>query len=110
MILVHANVNMGGVRVHNGTVLTVSEVSAHGLAVTDAVGHGMILPANFVAGRRVDGCPNVSHAVARTVDGAQGGTWTQVHLLGTAALDRYTGYVGQSRGRLATHTWNVTRL
>jgi hypothetical protein len=44
------------------------------------------------------------------VDGAQGGTWRQVHLLGTAALDRFTGYVGQSRSQMATHTWNVKRL
>jgi hypothetical protein len=44
------------------------------------------------------------------VDGVQGGTWPQVHLLGTAALERYTGYTAQSRGRHATHTWNVTRL
>src|SRR5205085_673418 len=51
--------------------------------------------------------PNVSHPWARTVDGAQGGTWHQVHLLGTPALDRYTGYVGQSRGRQPTHTWNT---
>lgn len=26
------------------------------------------------------------------------------------ALERFTGYVGQSRSRLATHTWNVSRL
>jgi hypothetical protein len=44
------------------------------------------------------------------VDGIQGGTWPQVHLLGTAALERFTGYTGQSRSRHATHTWNVTRL
>ena len=48
--------------------------------------------------------------VALVVDGIQGGTWTQVHLLGTAALERFTGYTGQSRSRHATHTWNVTRL
>jgi hypothetical protein len=29
---------------------------------------------------------------------------------GTAALERFTGYTGQSRSRHATHTWNVTRL
>src|SRR5439155_7056251 len=38
---------------------------------------------------------------------AQGGTWAQVHLLGTPALDRHRAYVGQSRGQLATHTWNT---
>ena len=34
-----------------------------------------------MAGRRPDGTPNLSHAWARTIAGAQGGTWTQVHLL-----------------------------
>jgi hypothetical protein len=57
-----------------------------------------------------DGSPNCSHAWARTVDGIQGGTWTQAHLLGTAALERFTGYVGQSRSRQPTHTWNVARV
>jgi hypothetical protein len=42
--------------------------------------------------------------VARTVEGIQGGTWTQAHLLGTTALERFTGYVGQSRSRQPTHT------
>ena len=59
-----------------------------------------------MGGHRPDGTPNLSHAWARTVDGAQGGTWRQVHLLGTPTLDRFTGYVGQSRGQLPTHTWN----
>jgi hypothetical protein len=68
------------------------------------------LPREFIQGRRSDGSPNCSHAWARTVDGIQGGTWPQIHLLGTAALQRFTGYSGQSRGRHATHTWNVTRL
>ena len=63
-----------------------------------------------MAGRRRDGRPNVSHGWCRTVDGAQGGTWDHVHLLGTAALDNFTGYVGQSRARVETHTWNVRRL
>jgi conjugative relaxase-like TrwC/TraI family protein len=110
LVLVHANVELPGARLHNGTVLTVSGVSGDGLTVTDGTGAGFVLPVDFVRGRRAVGHPNLSHAWARTVDGAQGGTWDQVHLLGTAALDRYTGYVGQSRGRLATHTWNVTRV
>ena len=42
-------------------------------------------------------------------DGVQGGTWDQVHLLATPALDRYRGYVGQSRSIAPTHTWNTTR-
>ncbi|HSH61568.1 MAG TPA: hypothetical protein VK988_18360, partial [Acidimicrobiales bacterium] len=46
----------------------------------------------------------------RTIDGAQGGTWEQVHMLGSAALSHPSGYVGQSRSRFPTHTWNVSRL
>jgi hypothetical protein len=38
----------------------------------------------------------------------QGGTWDQVHLLAAPALDRYRGYVGQSRSIQPTHTWNTT--
>ena len=59
---------------------------------------------------RADGSPNVSHAWARTVDGAQGGTWDHAHLLGTAALDAYRGYTGQSRSIHPTHTWNTATL
>jgi hypothetical protein len=61
-----------------------------------------VLPAGFVQGTRRDGSPNVSHAWARTVDGAQGGTWEACHLLGSAALDAYRGYTGQSRARATT--------
>ena len=50
----------------------------------------------------------MSHAWCRTIDGVQGGTWDQVHLLATPALDRYPGYVGQSRAVAPTHTWNTT--
>ena len=61
-------------------------------------------------GARKDGSPNLSHAWARTVDGAQGGTWEACHLLGSAALDAYRGYTGQSRSRQPTHTWNTARV
>jgi hypothetical protein len=44
------------------------------------------------------------------VDGAQGGTWEACHLLGSAALDAYRGYTGQSRSRQPTHTWNTARV
>ena len=69
-----------------------------------------VLPPAFVAGTRADGSPNVSHAWARTVDGAQGGTWDHAHLLGTAALDAYRGYTAQSRSRQPTHTWNTATV
>ena len=68
------------------------------------------MPAEFVLGTRKDGSPNLSHAWARTVDGAQGGTWEACHLLGSVALDAYRGYTGQSRSRQPTHTWNTTRV
>src|SRR5439155_3789901 len=82
-------------------------VTGHGLEVAFDDGPLAVLDADFVSGCRTDGTPNLSHSWARTVAGAQGGTWAQVHLLGTPTLDRFTGYVGQSRGRQPTHTWNT---
>ncbi|HZQ79889.1 MAG TPA: MobF family relaxase [Acidimicrobiia bacterium] len=108
-ILVHGTLRLEGQRLHNGTVLTVTAVDDAGLFGIDQQGRVTKLPRAFVEGRRRDGSPNCSHAWARTVDGIQGGTWTQAHLLGTVALERFTGYVGQSRSRQPTHTWNVTR-
>jgi conjugative relaxase-like TrwC/TraI family protein len=109
-ILVHGTLRANGRRLHNGSVVTVTAVAHDGLRAVDDHGAGVTLPRTFVQGRRSDGSPNCSHAWARTVDGIQGGTWPQIHLLGTAALQRFTGYTAQSRGRYATHTWNVTRL
>ena len=107
-VLVHANLDhASGWRVHNGSTGTVLTVTADGLDVLLDPGDQVHLRRNLVGGFRPDGTPNVSHAWARTVDGAQGGTWRQVHLLGTPALDRFTGYVGQSRGQAPTHTWNT---
>src|SRR5207302_7769029 len=83
-------------------------VDAAGAQGVDDRGTVIMVPRAFVEGRRTDGSPNCSHAWGRTVDGIQGATWTQVHLLGTAALERFTGYVGQSRSRQPTHTWNVS--
>ncbi len=109
-ILVHGNLRTDGQRLHNGSVLTVTAVGGDGLGAVTGDNAAVVLPLSFVQGHRSDGSPNCSHAWARTVDGIQGGTWPQVHLLGTAALVSYTGYTAQSRGRHATHTWNVTRL
>jgi hypothetical protein len=109
-VLVHGTLRTGGHRLHNGSVVTVTAVDDSGLQAADDRGRDIVLPRAFVEGHRGDGSPNLSHAWARTVDGIQGGTWAQVHLLGTAALERFTGYVGQSRSQHATHTWNVTRL
>lgn len=109
-VLVHANPQHRGEQpLHNGSTGTVLAVDPNALTVLvdGADRRCVVLDAAFVAGRRHDGTPNVSHAWARTVDGAQGGTWPQVHLLGTPALDRFTGYVGQSRGQHPTHTWNT---
>ena len=92
----------------NGTVATVTAVDDHGLAIHTDGGTAASIPLEFVRGVRPDGTPNLSHAWARTVDGAQGGTWDHAHLLGSAALDAYRGYTGQSRSRHPTHTWNTT--
>jgi hypothetical protein len=87
----------------------VTAVDRHGLRVrTDTGATVMVVSAEFVGGVRADGTPNVSRAWARTVDSAQGGTWDHAHLLGSAALDAYRGYTGQSRSRQPTHTWNTT--
>jgi hypothetical protein len=94
----------------NGTVATVTGVDRDGLTVHTDSGASMVVSALFAGGVRADGTPNVSHAWARTVDGAQGGTWDHAHLLGSASLDAYRGYTGQSRSRHPTHTWNTTPI
>jgi len=100
----------------NGTAGTVVAAGTSGLTVRvdvpggrgGAVGPAVNVDAVFVRSARPDGSPHLSHGWARTVDGAQGGTWQVAHLLGTPALDGFRGYVGQSRSRLPTHTWNTT--
>jgi conjugative relaxase-like TrwC/TraI family protein len=109
-LLLHARYGGSASRLVNGTAATVTHVDADGLTLTLGSGATMMLAADFVQGTRRDGSPNVSHAWARTVDGAQGGTWETCHLLGNAALDAYRGYTGQSRSRQPTHTWNTTRV
>ena len=107
-VLLHTKPGPEGL--HDGSVGTVTSVSRFGLRV-DFDDHGeVVLRTDFVAGRRGDGNPNLSHAWARTVEGAQGGTWEAVHLLGSASLDALVGYTGQSRGRAPTHTWNTRPL
>ncbi len=107
-VLLHAHIYLDdGSRLANGTVATVTAVSPAGLTVTTDT-NAALLPAEFVTARGGDGRPQTSHAWARTIDGVQGGTWDQVHLLATPALDRYRGYVGQSRSISPTHTWNAT--
>src|SRR5262249_4152324 len=104
----HAHVE-GGSRFTKGSVATIPAVTAEGLTViTDRDSRCALLPAEFVTGRGEDGRPQISHSWARTIDGVQGGTWDQVHLLATPALDRYRGYVGQSRSIQPIHTWNTT--
>jgi hypothetical protein len=107
-VLLHTKSGHPGL--HNGSAGTVTSVADDGLGVAfDGAGEAWLV-AGFVAGRRGDGNPNVSHAWARTIDSAQGGTWEAVHLLGTANLDALVGYTGQSRGRAPTHTWNARPL
>jgi hypothetical protein len=109
-ILLHTRLGAGGDQLHNGTTATVEAVTSLGLRLAVDDGRTGTLPAAFVGGRRRDGTPNMSHAWARTVDGSQGGTWAQVHVLGSAALDNFKGYVAQSRSKHPTHTWNVSRV
>jgi conjugative relaxase-like TrwC/TraI family protein len=110
-VLLHARCGPSGSQLVNGTSATVVRVEASGLAVrVDRGGGDAVLPGRFVQGTRKDGSPNLSHSWARTVDGAQGGTWETCHLLGSEALDAYRGYTGQSRSRQPTHTWNTRQL
>jgi hypothetical protein len=110
-VLLHARCGPSGSPLVNGTAGTVSRVEETGLAVRiDRSGDEALFPAGFVQGTRKDGSPNFSHSWARTVDGAQGGTWETCHLLGSATLDAYRGYTGQSRSRQPTHTWNTKQV
>lgn len=109
-ILLHTRFGAGAARLHNGTTATVEQVTPESMRVTVDDGRTATLPAPFVEGRRRDRTPNMSHAWARTVDGSQGGTWAQVQVLGSAALDNFKGYVAQSRSQYPTHTWNVSRV
>lgn len=109
-VLLHSRFGAGAARLHNGTTATVEEVTPDGLRIAVDDGCTATLPAAFVEGRRRDRMPNMSHAWARIVDGSQGGTWAQVHALGSAALDNFKGYVAQSRSKFPTHTWNVSRV
>ncbi len=107
-VLLHAKPGQPGL--HNGSVGTVVGVESVGLRVAFDDAGEVVLPAAFVAGRRADTNPNLSHAWSRTIEGAQGGTWEAVHLLAGASLDALVGYTGQSRGRAPTHTWNTRPL
>jgi len=107
-VLLHTKSGHAGL--HNGSTGTVVAVDEAGLAVAFDGARQVSLPPEFVAGRRGDANPNLSHAWARTVDGSQGGTWEAVHLLGSASLNALVGYTGQSRGMAPTHTWNTRVL
>jgi len=109
-ILFHTRCGDRRSSVVNGTVATITGVGRHGLDVRTDDGTAMSISVQFVRGVRADGTPNLSHAWVRTVDGAQGGTWDHAHLLGSAALDAYRGYTGQSRSRHPTHTWNTAAV
>jgi hypothetical protein len=108
-IVLHANLRLDdGSRLINGTTAVVTAVSPGGLLITaDGRDRPVTVPTWFAQARSFDGRPQLSHAWCRTIDGVQGGTWAQVHLLATPALDNYRGYVGQSRSIQPTHTWNT---
>jgi hypothetical protein len=108
-IVLHAHLRVSdGARLTNGTTATVVAAGPDGLIVTvDSREEWSTVPAAFFQERSSGGRPRQSHAWCRTIDGVQGGTWAQVHLLATLALDNYRGYVGQSRSVQPTHTWNT---
>jgi conjugative relaxase-like TrwC/TraI family protein len=110
-MVLHAHLRLDdGTRLTNGTTATVLAAGPDGLVISpDCRQQPVTVPARFVQERSPDGRPRQSHAWCRTIDGVQGGTWTQVHLLATPALDNYRGYVGQSRSIQPTHTWNTIR-
>ena len=71
-VLLHARCGPSGSPLVNGTTATVTGVNSDGLAVRlDGSGQAVSLPIAFVQSARKDGSPNVSHAWARTVDGAR---------------------------------------
>lgn len=107
-ILFHTSLMVDGRRFTNGSTGTITAINERAAVAQMDDGTALVIPAGFVRGERIDGTPNMSHGWARTIDGAQGGTWEQVHLLATPNLDRLTAYVGQSRGRAPSHTWNTT--
>lgn len=107
-ILFHTSLTVDGRRYTNGSSGTIAAIHNHGALARMDDGAALVIPVGFVCGERIDGIPNMSHGWARTIDGAQGGTWEQAHLLATPNLDRLTAYVAQSRGRQPTHTWNTT--
>jgi hypothetical protein len=85
-VLLHARSGPPGGRLVNGTAAAVTRVEERGLTiVVDRSGEEALLPVSFVAGTRKDGSPTASHSWARSVDGAQGGTWETCHLRGSAA-------------------------
>jgi hypothetical protein len=108
-IVLHAHLRLeDGSRLTNGTTATVIAAGPDGLVATaDGRRQPITVPSSFVQERSSDGRPQLSHAWCRTIDGVQGGTWAQVHLLATPALDNSRGYVGQSRSIQPTHTWNT---
>ncbi len=107
-VLFHTSLLVDGRRFTNGSSGTIAAIHNSGAVARMDDGAVLVIPVGFVCGARIDGTPNMSHGWARTIDGAQGGTWEQVHVLATPNLDRLTAYVAQSRGRRPTHTWNTT--
>lgn len=108
-IVLHVHLPLpDGHRLTNGTTATITAVGPDGLVIApDGQDGQATVPHSFIQERSVNGRPRISHAWCRTIDGVQGGTWAQVHLLATPALDHYRGYVGQSRSIHPTHTWNT---
>jgi hypothetical protein len=50
--------------------------------------------------------PGQTGRLDRVVPHRRRRTWERAHLVGTAGLDNFTAYVGQSRARVEPRTWN----
>jgi conjugative relaxase-like TrwC/TraI family protein len=94
-VLLHSTIRGHGAVLHNGDVVTIRGIGSYGVVVRTDHSEEFLLDSEFASGFRQDGIPNLSHAWARTIDGAQGGTWEQVHVLGSPDLDQQRTYVGQ---------------
>ncbi len=102
-VLIHARCGPSGSPARQRRHRHGHRATGDGLTVLlDGSGEAANLPTAFVQGTRKDGSPN-SRTPGHARSTGPGGTWEACHLLGSAALDAYRGYTGQSRSRQPTH-------
>jgi Ti-type conjugative transfer relaxase TraA len=83
--------NERGMGVKNGTLATIEQVSAEGMAVRLDDGRGVAFDTRDYA--------HVDHGYAATFHKSQGVTVDRAHVLATPGMDRHSAYVGMSRHR-----------